>query len=288
MVNIKLPQLQKILCIALVAIGASSNTLLLAQAQTLPPLPDNGAPTQRPDAATRAQNPPTPPPPDKGSPGQREGAASRGHCVRVNNRLTALAPLVPKTSADSQGATPAMMNSGVVLGLTASERPNFWFYVPYSLRPGHPVEFLLQDEMGKDIYQTTLSGSATAPGVMDFNLPPTAPGLEVGKRYRWFFTVYCNEEQSVLVEGWVERVALNPSLETQLAQATPQEKIALYRQAGIWYEAVTTLAQLRRQNPNDPSLKAEWTSLLQSIGLEAIAQEPITAILTPKPQPSSP
>lgn len=288
MVNIKLPQLQKILCITLAVIGASSNTLLLAQAQTLPLLPDNGAPTQRPDAATRAQNPPPPPVPDKGAPGQREGAASRGHCVRVNNRLTALVPLVPKTSADSQSATPRMMNSGVVLGLTASERPNFWFYVPYSLTPGHPVEFMLQDETGKDIYQTKLSGSATAPGVMDFNLPTTAPALEVGKRYHWFFTVYCNEEQPVLVEGWVERVALNPSLETRLAQATPQEKIALYWQAGIWHEAVTTLAQLRRQRPDDASLKAEWTSLLQSIGLEAIAQEPITAILTPKPQSSNP
>jgi hypothetical protein len=181
-----------------------------------------------------------------------------------------------------------MINSPVVLGLTASERPNFWFYVPYPLTPEHSVEFMLQDEAGKDIYQTTLSGSATTPGVMDFNLPTTAPALEVGKRYHWFFTVYCNEEQPVLVDGWVERVAMNPSLETQLAQARPQEKIALYRQAGNWYEAVTTLAQLRRQKPDDANLKAEWTSLLQSIGLEAIAQEPITAVLTPKPQPSKP
>jgi hypothetical protein len=181
-----------------------------------------------------------------------------------------------------------MMNSGVVLGLTAAERPNFWFYVPYPLTPERSVKFMLQDETGKDIYQATLSGSATTPGVMDFVLPPTVPALEVGKWYHWFFTVYCNEEEPVLVDGWVSRVTLNPSLETQLAQAKPREKIALYRQAGIWYEALTILAQLRRQNPNDASLKAEWTSLLQSIGLEPIAQEPITAILTPKPQPSNP
>ncbi len=221
-----------------------------------------------PNTPLLAQTPP--PPPDNGAPSQREGAASRGGlCVRVNKRLTALVPLVQKTA-----------NSKIVLGKTAAERPSFWFYVPYALSPDHAVEFILQDEVGQDLYQAKLKASETSPGVVWFELPGTAPALEVGKQYHWFFSVYCNQEEPIVVEGWVERVALNPSLLPQLEQATLREKVALYQKADLWHEAIATLAQLRRQNPEDAKLKAEWSSLLQSIDLNAIAPEPITAMLT--------
>jgi hypothetical protein len=67
-----------------------------------------------------------------------------------------------------------------------------------------------------------------------------------------------------------------------LAQATPQETVALYRANDIWYEAVTSLAKLRRKNPENAPHIDEWAKLLQSVNLEAIAQKPITSALTPK------
>lgn len=217
----------------------------------------------------------TPPPPDNGAPTQREGAATRGPCIQKNrNRLTALVPLV-QYSDRSQDP-----NYQVVLGKTAASRPSFWFYVPYTLNSQHPVEFLLQDEAGKDIYQTTLKSSVSEPGVVGFQLPATVPALEVGKRYQWFFSVYCTEEAPIMVTGWVERVELNPSLAAKLQQATPREQVALYQKANLWHEAITTLAQLRRQKPDDGSLKTEWLNLLQSIDLKAIAPEPLTAMLS--------
>jgi hypothetical protein len=269
----------KILLIALAVV--TQQAALLAQTPPSPPPPDDSAPTNRKDAATRAQT--TPPPPDNSAPTQREGAATRSPCLRVKNRLTALVPLVQKTASNGQGA-----NSKVVLGKTAAERPSFWFYVPYTFTPAHPVEFLLQDEAGKDLYKATLEASQTAPGVVGFELPSTAPALEVGKRYHWFFSVYCNPEEPVFVAGWVERVALNPSLLPQLEQATQREKFALYQKADLWHEAIATLAQLRRQNPEDTKLKAEWSNLLQSIDLNAIAPEPITAMLTQTIGPIAP
>jgi hypothetical protein len=203
--------------------------------------------------------------------------------VRVNKRLTALVPIVQQISSGKDlDSSTATTTSGVVWGLTTTSHPSFWFYVPYSVTPGRSVEFVLQDETGKEFYQTALTSSEAAPGVMGFQLPPTAPSLEVGKRYHWFFTVNCDQAEPVLVEGWIGRAALNPSLKRQLQQATPQQSIALYKRSGIWQEALTTLAQLRRQNPDDAKLKAEWTNLLQSIGLEAIAPEPVTSMLTPK------
>lgn len=227
----------------------------------------------------------TPPPPDNGAPTQREGAATRGPCIQTKQRLTALVPLVQYPNSSSQEAT-----SQVVLGKTAASRPSFWFYVPYTLTAEHPVEFMLQDEAGNEIYQARLKGSETSPGVVGFQLPSTVPALQVGKRYHWLFSVVCTQELPILVSGWVERVELNPSLMAQLEQATPSEKVALYQKANLWHEAITTLAQRRRQDPEDAKLKAEWMDLLQSIGLNAIALEPLTAMLTQTnrtPEPSS-
>lgn len=218
----------------------------------------------------------TPPPPDNGAPTQREGAATRGPCLqRGGKRLTALVPLVQYPASSSKDS-----NDAVVLGKTATSRPSFWFYVPYTLNSEQPIEFTLRDEAGKEIYQATLTGSETKPGVVGFQLPATVPALEVGKRYHWFFSVYCNPEIPIMVAGWVERVALNPLLVTELEQASPREQVALYQKASLWHEAITTLAELRRQNPEDANLKAEWLDLLQSIGLKAIAPEPLTAMLT--------
>jgi len=227
-----------------------------------------------------AQHPPlwaqkTPLPPDNGAPTQREGAATRGPCIQKGDkRLTALVPLV-QYSDSSQDA-----NYEVVWGKTAASRPSFWFYVPYTLNSEQPIEFMLRDEAGKEIYQATLTGLETKPGVVGFQLPPTVPALEVGKRYHWFFSVYCTQEVPILVAGWVERVELNPSLVAELEQATSREKVALYQKANLWHEAITTLAELRRQNPEDANLKAEWLDLLHSIDLNAIAPEPLTAMLT--------
>jgi hypothetical protein len=167
------------------------------------------------------------------------------------------------------------------LGSTVAERPTFWFYVPYTLTPAHRLEFVLQDETGNDIYKTSFTQSGTSPGVVGVELPSTAAPLEAGKMYHWFFSIECSPDEAVLVDGWVQRVPLNALLERQLEQATPKEKIALYANNHIWHEALTSLAELRRQNPEDDKLKEDWVTLLQSIDLNAIAQEPITLVLTP-------
>jgi hypothetical protein len=172
------------------------------------------------------------------------------------------------------------------LGLTLAEHPTFWFYVPYSLNSPPPVlsvEFVLQDEKSKEVYKRVLTTSENSPGVFSFELPSTAPPLEVGRRYHWYFVIYCGDpELPNYVNGWVERVELNPSLKTQLEQATPLESVTLYAKAGIWHEAVTSLGKLRRENPQKAALMADWNELLKSVDLEAIAQEPIQSEFSPQ------
>jgi hypothetical protein len=212
------------------------------------------------------------------APGKRAGGGSRGVCPVASKSLTALVPIIPSsptTGGDS------------VLGLTVAAHPTLWFYFPYALTSTRPVEFILKDAQDNLIYQTQLSESGATPGVVGFKLPNTVPALEVNKRYKWYFTIYCDaQERSDFrsVEGWVQRVALNPSLQRELEQTKPQQKFLRYSEVGVWYEAVTALAELRRQNPQDAALKEEWDKLMQLIDLNAIAPEPITSMLTPKEQ----
>jgi len=245
-----------------------------------PTLPGRG----NPDGRTFGGGTNVFPAPSEIAPGSRTGEASRsrGVCPPVTTPLTALMPVTKGTSS-GQSASTTPTTSESVYGLTVAERPTFWFYVPYPLTSSRPLEFVLQDEKGNEVYQTQFTESGTVPGVVGLQLPPTVDPLEVGKRYQWFFLIYCNPDQPTFVEGWVERVELNSTLKNQLDQATtPQQKADLYAQAGIWYEAVTTLAELRRQKPNDQALNAQWLELLQSVDLEAIATEPVTSVLTPE------
>jgi hypothetical protein len=248
----------------------------------------NGAPSGRQGGGSHNRPPSSPISPewnsDWGAPadGNRVGGGSRGTCPAVTKKLTALVPMISGSAHKSQNPVLSLVPSGSVFGLTVSERPTFWFYFPYPLSSKLPVEFTLLDNNGKELYKTNLSESGTAPGVVGFSLPATAPALEVNKRYNWYFTIYCNKEEPIFVSGWIGRVPLDPALKEQLEQAKPQQKAALYANAGIWFDAATTLAQLRLQNPNDPTLQQDWVKLLQSINLEAIAQEPITSMLTPK------
>ena len=305
MIYIELLKLQKTVLMALALVGAYSDMLLLngnvraaasssatlSQAQSVMPEDSTVRRTYQKGGVGEEGRPrlpvqvaeTLPTPPDRGAPGQRKGAATRtpGKCGPAKQPLTALVPITQRTWGEGQGSSAAIVTWKSVLGSTVAERPTFWFYVPYTLTPAHRLEFVLQDETGNDIYKTSFTQSGTSPGVVGVELPSTAAPLEVGKMYHWFFSIECSPEEAVLVDGWVQRVPLNALLERQLEQATPKEKIALYANNHIWYEALTSLAELRRQNPEDDKLKEDWVTLLQSIDLNAIAQEPITLVLTP-------
>jgi Domain of Unknown Function (DUF928) len=209
-----------------------------------------------------------PPPADIGEPGRRGEAGSRRPCgdnsqeVKTPQKpLTAIVPI--STSGKSR----------VVWGLTTSERPTFWFYVPYSTSATF-AEFVLEDATENQTkYKIPLKNT---PGVVNFKLPDTSTPLAVDKQYRWYFNIYCKENNGILgyVEGNVQRKLLSPALKTQLEKATQRQKVAIYASNGIWHEAITTLAQQLVQQRS--TLKADWASLLQSIGLENLASEAIT------------
>ncbi|MEG5240542.1 MULTISPECIES: DUF928 domain-containing protein [unclassified Microcoleus] len=77
------------------------------------------------------------------------------------------------------------------------------------------------------------------------------------------------------VVGFVERIEPQETLKKDLANPDPMARAIAYAKNAIWYDTLTTLAQMRRQAPDDPMLKAEWTQLLQSQKLESVADQPL-------------
>lgn len=210
-----------------------------------------------PVQARSAFNPP-PPPPDINEPGQRSEAGSRG-CEDKNKQLTSaqkklLTALVP-------------VSSNVIFGTTIAEHPTFWFYTPYQ-SPSLAQFVLYKDD--QQIYITDVTLPKT-PGIISVSLPQAVAPLSIGKPYRWFFKIYCQPQKfHTHVEGLIQRNSLNPTLKSQLDKATPSDRFTLYDKNGIWFEALSTAAELRRRNPKDTS----WAALLQAVGLNDFINEP--------------
>lgn len=200
----------------------------------------------------------------EGLPGRRVGGGSRG-CQELQQSPTIvpkqLIALMPETS----------------LGKTATDSPTFFFRLPQFTAP-KLVEFVLQDEQEQPIYSTTFQ-SPNQSGVIPISLPADGiPRLVMGKQYHWYLSVICDPRdraKDVVVEGITQRTQLQAELAAQLQAASPTQQIELLAAQGFWQDALTALATLRRQHPQDATLTARWTKLLQSVELGTIAQEPL-------------
>jgi Domain of Unknown Function (DUF928) len=200
-------------------------------------------------------------PPGEGKPDETAGGASRsGGCLQaVTNIGGCIVPLIPATKG----------------GLTTTERPTFLVYVADSA--AKELFFSLRDDSDNRIYQAKIPLNGQT-GIVSVQLPDNAPALEVGKTYQWAFIMVGEQglrPDSPGVRGEVRRVELNSDLKSELEQGKPLERAELYGKNGIWFDTIATLAQARREQPNDTTLVANWQDLLKSVGLEAIATEPL-------------
>ncbi|NJN86669.1 MAG: DUF928 domain-containing protein [Leptolyngbyaceae cyanobacterium SL_7_1] len=215
-------------------------------------------------------------PPDRGLPGRREGGGTRGSCLRGQVPLTALMP----ASNFAQ---------------TTKTSPTFFWYVPPFL--AETAEFVLLDEHDNELYHTTVQLVEDG-GVVSLSLPTVkdASGTDVsllneGQDYHWYFSLICDPDDrsgDVFAEGWIQRVQPTLALTNRLAIArTEREQAAVYAEAGIWHDALTTLAELRRSQPSNSALLSNWITLLESVDLENIASEPIISCCEPVPSEQS-
>lgn len=203
-------------------------------------------------------------PPDRGLPGRREGGGTRGGCVTNQPTLTALIP-------DSN------------YGTTTAAYPTLFWFVPSNTATS--VEFVLMDANDQELYKTTFQITGDA-GVIHLSLPANAnlPPLEIGQDYHWYFSVICDPTDrsgDVLTEGWIQRIEPDPALVTQLESTPVSNHPTLYAEAGIWYDAIASLATLRYAQPNSSALANQWETLLDSVGLADLANQPLVPCCQP-------
>lgn len=204
--------------------------------------------------------------------GRSRGAAVRDPdlCPPTQTPLTALVP-------NRDQAT-----------LTGESYPSFWFYVPYQLTPDpteFTLKFVLQDDSFRDIYTVDFSvPEVVEPGILSLQLADETAALAVGKTYRWYFLIYCNDQSQVyepaFVEGAIQRGGLpQPTVSEEAAfpegQNQLQDQLQVYAESNAWHEFFDTLALRFWANPNQPGTKEGWSQTLEAIELESLEQKPI-------------
>lgn len=213
------------------------------------------------------------PPVNRGSPTDRRGAGTRGECPAVSVAPTSLVPIV------------ASNNSKVVMGDTATEYPTFWFYLPYDAAKLHSVKFVIIDEQDKSLTKEPIPINISGtPGVISFTLPKTEQPLKPNSYYHWYLLIDCNPQsraEDIAIEGLVQFVPPDAEFNKRLQVATEREKAVLFGQQGYWYDAITSLGTLKRQQPSNTTLIEDWKALLNSVKLTDIAAEPISPCCKP-------
>jgi hypothetical protein len=235
--------------------------LLAALCATLPLISGNIAQAETSTAPAIAQRIPTGSvnftPPRGDAPRETRGAASRGgSCQTSDSKCFAL--LMPLQAA----------------GRTLSERPTFMAYIPADTAP--EAMFTLEDEAGNVRYRTRVA-VPTQGGVIQVKLPDTAPALELDKTYKWGIVLRVGGQiraDSPNISSYIKRVAPAASLPAHLS--TPSlEQAAFFGENGLWYDTLATLAELRKQQPQDQTVLASWNKVLEAAELSAIASEPL-------------
>jgi hypothetical protein len=180
------------------------------------------------------------------------------------------------------------------MGLTVAEYPTVSWYMPQT--SASAVEFVLWDAKDNEIYRAKYALAKSdagcvsgTPNIMSLTLPAFASltPLEIGQEYHWELAlIYEPQDPSldilgdarfrrVASDGKIKRVA-DPSLAIRAQEATPQERVALYADKRVWYDALTTLIELRRDRPNDKELEDALDKLLKSAGLNSVGMNIIS------------
>ncbi len=158
-------------------------------------------------------------------------------------------------------------------GWTLKERPTFWVYLPQT---SAKLVVLSLKEEGIQHHSQTFLPITGAPGVIGIKPSDESPALEVGKNYQWAVVLVCGERPSPndpAIASWVSRVASPRLHNTKQYQKTGLEQAVWYSDRGIWYDALTVLAQAKRSQPYNNTLVDRWANFLKSAGLGAIATE---------------
>ena len=196
--------------------------------------------------------------PQGSRPQQTVGGASRGEQCPLDSmeQDLSLIPLLPKGSPS----------------LTMESRPTLMVHVPETSATSALLSIRDADE---DYDYQTMVSIGDGAGIVSLTVPEDAPALDVNHEYEWSLILLCDNKlrpDSPVVRGDIMRVADDNYLSAKLEKANQLESAAIYADAGLWYDTLSSLAELKNSNPEDVNISANWESLLGSVGLLDVAK----------------
>jgi Domain of Unknown Function (DUF928) len=154
-------------------------------------------------------------------------------------------------------------------GVTGSDRPTLWFYLPNVGEVG----LELKDGEGnfKQVYRyRAKEGKTIDSGIIGI---PLATTLQPDRRYQWRLSYRSLAAETkglsdtFQLTGEVYRLdrAVEEALNRDLSGVTDSEqRIAVYLKHGVWYELLSELFKLRQQQPGNVATRQMLRELLQS------------------------
>ncbi|MBO3462001.1 DUF928 domain-containing protein [Aetokthonos hydrillicola Thurmond2011] len=195
--------------------------------------------------------------PNISAPSRREGGDTRDASCPNDIKKPPLTFLIPKVN----------------MGLTVSDHPTFWFYSPYAANSQTPVVLKVIDSQEKEVFKQEFE-LANTPGVIGLKLPKNAPALENNKSYDVILSINCASRIDA-VRLRIKRIQPNTEVRKQLQANKGRDRAIVFGENGFWFDMLTQLIELRRQNPQDEELKIDWEELLKSdeVDLDKIVPE---------------
>lgn len=194
-------------------------------------------------------------PPNRGTPTMTRGGGSRGP-----EQLKQLRAIAPPGN----------------FGLTTAARPTLLVYIPKTT--AKILKVGLKSPDGKrTLYKKEFAVPATPSLVrLDLTEAQTEP-LVTNQEYRWYVALFNNaidRSTGTIVEGRIEPVQPDEKLKQKLKTAKSEQLPAIYADSSLWWDTVLTLDDLRQKQPQNAVFKRQWKTLLESVGLNAIAALP--------------
>jgi hypothetical protein len=166
----------------------------------------------------------------------------------------------------------------IEVGITTLEQPSlFWRQSKSS-----PAKFeltVIQEKRIKPLLQMNLD-HATKTGIQRLKLSDFGTKLEPGVEYQWIVALIHdpeNRSRDLVASGSIKRIAAGAELKEKIARADAASLPSVYAEAGIWYDALASLADQMDANPKDQTLRQMRADLLTQVGLKDSAQPEVAA-----------
>lgn len=207
---------------------------------------------QSQDAGKEGDSAPVYKPPMRGAPASRIGGGSRG----IGTALPHLYVLAPQD-----------------VGFTTEAKPDlFWFASdPSDARVKLKI---YTDDPDKPLLEQTLP-AVSAAGVQRTKLSGFGLELEPRVEYHWRISLYAESPGHTgraIAGGTIQRTSSWPKLEARLQNHPALERVRVYAEEGLWYDAIEQISNAIDGDPGNAAIRKQRAALLGQVGLSEASQ----------------